>query len=151
MQKWKWLTQLCPTLCNFLGDTVHGILPPEYWSGQPFPSPGHLPHPGIKPRSPTLQADSVPAEPPGKPKNTRVGSLSLLQHIFPTHELNWGLLHCRQILYLNWATREALYKLKLSVSVKIFLYQYYKIILSLSVTRRNMHLYSDLSSTYIIL
>ena len=42
-----------------------------------------------------------------KPKNTRVGSLSLLQWIFPTQELNWGLLHCRQILY-QWAIREAL-------------------------------------------
>jgi len=49
--------------------------------------------------SPTLQADSLPAEPPGKPKNPGVGSLSLLQQIFLTQELNWGLLHCRQILY----------------------------------------------------
>ena len=38
----------------------------EYWSGLPFPSPGHLPDPGIKPRSPTLQADALPSEPPGK-------------------------------------------------------------------------------------
>ena len=36
---------------------------PEDWSGQLFPSPGDLPNPGIKPRSPTLQADSLPAEP----------------------------------------------------------------------------------------
>ena len=55
---------------------------PEYWSGQPFPSPGDLPNPGIKPRSPTLQVDSLPAEPPEKPKNTGVGSLCLLQGIF---------------------------------------------------------------------
>ena len=40
---------------------------PEYWSGWPFPSPGDLPNPGTEPRSPTLQADSLPAEPPGKP------------------------------------------------------------------------------------
>ena len=40
---------------------------------------GNLPNPGIKPRSPTLQADSLPAEPQGKPKNTEVGSLSLFQ------------------------------------------------------------------------
>ena len=39
---------------------------PEYWSGQPFPSPGDLPNPGIKPRIPALQEDSLPAEPPGK-------------------------------------------------------------------------------------
>ena len=43
---------------------------PEYWRGWPFPSPGDLPNPGIEPRSPTLQADSLPAEPPGKPINT---------------------------------------------------------------------------------
>ena len=39
----------------------------EYWSVLPFPSPGDLSDPGIKPRSPTLQADSLPSEPPGKP------------------------------------------------------------------------------------
>ena len=50
---------------------------PEYWSGQPFPSPGDIPNPGIKPRSPTLQEDSLPAEPQGKPKNTGGGNLSI--------------------------------------------------------------------------
>ena len=39
----------------------------EYWSGSPFPSPGDLPDPGIKPRSPALQEDALPSEPPGKP------------------------------------------------------------------------------------
>ena len=39
----------------------------DYWSGLPFPSPGDLPDPGIEPRSPALQADSLPSEPPGKP------------------------------------------------------------------------------------
>ena len=38
----------------------------EYWSGQPVPSPGYLPHPGIEPLSPALQVDSLPAELPGK-------------------------------------------------------------------------------------
>ena len=38
----------------------------EYWSGLPFPSPGNLPDPGIKPGSPALQADSLPFEPSGK-------------------------------------------------------------------------------------
>ena len=51
----------------------------EHWSGFPIPSPGDLPNPGIKPRSPTLQADSLPPESPGKSKNTGMGSLSLLQ------------------------------------------------------------------------
>ena len=39
----------------------------EYQSGLPFPSPGDLPDPGIEPRSPTLQVDALPSEPPGKP------------------------------------------------------------------------------------
>ena len=52
---------------------------PQYWSGQPFPSPGDLSNPGIEPRSPALQADSLPAEPQGKPKNTGLGCHFLLQ------------------------------------------------------------------------
>ena len=39
----------------------------EYWSGLPFPSPGDLPDSGIKPWSPTLEADALTSEPPGKP------------------------------------------------------------------------------------
>ena len=55
----------------------------EYWNGQPFISPDNLPNPGIKPRCPTLHADSLPAEPPGKSTvfqatlcNTEVKSLN---------------------------------------------------------------------------
>ena len=70
-----------------------------YWSGLPCPPPEDLPNPGIEPRSPTLQADSLPSEPPGKPMSNEVGSLPLLQGIFPTQILNPGLPHCRQILY----------------------------------------------------
>ena len=72
---------------------------PEYWSGQPFPSPGGLPNPGVKPRSPALQADSLPVEPHGEPKKHGVRSLYLLQQIFLTQESNRGLLHCKRILY----------------------------------------------------
>ena len=64
-----------------------------------MPFSRNLPNPGLELRSPALQVDSLPAEPPGKPKNTGVGSMSLLQGIFPTQKSNWGLLHCRQILY----------------------------------------------------
>ena len=71
----------------------------EYWNVLACPPPRDLSNPGIKRRSPTLQAGSLPSEPPGKCKNTGVGSLSLLQGIFPTQESNQGLLHCRQILY----------------------------------------------------
>ena len=77
------------------GLSVHVILQARIleWVALPF-SRG-----SCQPRSPTLQADSLPAEPQGKPKNTAVGSLCLLQWIFPTQESNWGLLHCRWILY----------------------------------------------------
>ena len=74
------------------GSSVHGILQVRIPEWVAFPFPGDLPNPGIEPRSPTLQADSLPAEPQGKPKNTGVDSLSLLQGSFPTQELNWGLL-----------------------------------------------------------
>ena len=53
------------TVRNQSSYTVHGFLQARYWSGQP--SPGDIPKPGIKLRSPTLQVDSLPAEPPGKP------------------------------------------------------------------------------------
>ena len=49
--------------------------------------------------SPALQADSLPSEPPRKPRNTGVSSLCLLQGTFPTQEWNWGLPHCRWIFY----------------------------------------------------
>ena len=65
----------------------------------PCPPARDLPNPGTEPRSPTLQVDSLPAEPQGKPKNTGVGSLSLPQLIFLTQELNQSLLHCSRILY----------------------------------------------------
>ena len=43
-----------------------GFFRQEYWNGLPFPSPGDLPNPGTEPRSPTLQADTLSSEPPGK-------------------------------------------------------------------------------------
>ena len=57
----------------------------EYWSGLPFPSPGVLPNPGIKPRSPRLWADTLPSEPPGNPNSSIAVQqispyLSVLEH-----------------------------------------------------------------------
>ena len=75
--------------------TVQGILQARILEWVPC----HSSRGSSQPRSPALRADSLPAEPPGKPKNTGVGSLSLLQQIFQTQESNQGLLHCRQILY----------------------------------------------------
>ena len=59
--------QSCPTLCDPMDSTVHRILQARTLEWVAFPSPGDLPNPGIKPRSPTLQEDSLPSEPPGKP------------------------------------------------------------------------------------
>ena len=76
-----------------------GILQARILEWVAMPSSRGLSNPGIEPRSPALQADSILSEPPGKPKNPGVGSHSLLQGIFPTQELNWGLLPCGGILY----------------------------------------------------
>ena len=81
------------------GSSVHGILQARYWSGLPCPPPGDLGDSGSKPVSSALTGRFFTTKPPGKPKNTGVGSLSLLQWIFLTKELNQDLLHCRQILY----------------------------------------------------
>ena len=96
------VAQSCPTLCDPMdcslpSSSVHGDSPwtrilsldsilhgQEYWSGLPCLPSVYLPNPGVEPRSPTLQADSLPSEPSGKTKNTGVGSLSLLQGNLPT-------------------------------------------------------------------
>ena len=94
------VTQLCLTLC----DPMYRLLCPwgfsrqEFWSRLPCPPPEDLPNPGIEPRSPTFQANSLPSEPPGKPKNTRVGSLSFLQGNFLTQESNQGFLQVDSLL-----------------------------------------------------
>ena len=98
------VTQLWPTLCDTMNGSCQaplpmGILQARILDWVAMPSSRGCPNPRIKPRSPTIQANSLPSEPPGKPKDTGVGSLSFLQGIFPTQELNLGLLHCRWILY----------------------------------------------------
>ena len=92
------VTQWCPTLCDPLNYAVRGILQARIleWVAFPF-SKG-----SSQPRSPTSRADSLTAEPQGKPKTTGVGSLPLLQGIFLTQGLKRGVLHCRQILY-QWS------------------------------------------------
>ena len=100
--KWKW-SKSRSVMSNSLWAhglyTVHGILRARILEWVAFPFSRGSSQPRIEPRFPTLQVDSLPAEPQGKPKNTGVGSLSLLQGIFPTQESNWDLLHCRWILY----------------------------------------------------
>ena len=101
------IQRACMLSCSIVSDSLQptrlfhpwGFSCQEYWSGLPCPPLGDLPNSGIEPRSLSLQADSLPPEPPGKPKNTGVGSLSLLQQIFLTQKSNQGLLHWRWILY----------------------------------------------------
>ena len=77
----------------------------EYWSGLPCPPLGDLPNPGIKPRSRTLPVDSLLSESPGKPKNTGVGSLSLLRG--SSWPRNWiGVFCLAGGFFTSWATRE---------------------------------------------
>ena len=101
----------------------------EYWSGLPFPSPGDLPNPGMEPRSPLLQVDSLPAEPQGKPRNTGVGSLPLLQGLFLTQGLNRHPLYCRWILYQlsyqrSWHINSIINQIFLSGTVVKFMYNF---------------------------
>ena len=98
------LTTPCSVACQ--APSSMGILQARILEWVAMPSSRGFSNPGIKPRSPTLQVDSLPAEPQGKPENTGVGSLSLLQGNFLTQESNWGLLHRRQILYQLGGHRE---------------------------------------------
>ena len=64
------VAQSCPTLATpwtvaYQASPSMGFSRQEYWSGLPFPSPGDLPDPGIKPRSPAFEADALTSEPPG--------------------------------------------------------------------------------------
>ena len=78
---------------------VHGILQAKILEWEAFPFSRGASQSSDPTRVSCIAGRFLPAEPPGKPKNTGVGSLSLLQRIFLTQESNWGLLHCRQILY----------------------------------------------------
>ena len=99
--KWKWKSLSCvplfvtPWTVASQTPLSMGILHSRILEWVAMPSSRG----SFQPRSPTLQVDSLPSEPQGKPKNTGVSSLSLLQVIFLTQELNCGLLHCRQIPY----------------------------------------------------
>ena len=80
--KWSEVAQSCPTLCDPMdcslpGSSVPGILQAKVLEWIAFPSPGDLPKPGIEPRSPTLQADALPSEPP---ETTEGSSACLLSY-----------------------------------------------------------------------
>ena len=79
----------------------------EYWSGLPFPSPGDLPDPGIEPRSPALQADALPSEPPRKPEfgkeETKCETLGHPPHLH-LRDMGWA---------VGWETGKKLSSIKI--------------------------------------
>ena len=78
------VTQSCLTLCDPWTTVLRGILQTRVLEWVALPFSKDIPNPEIEPSSPTLQADSLPAELQGKPENTGMGSLSLLQQTFLT-------------------------------------------------------------------
>ena len=91
------VAQSCLTLCHLMDCSVayQGPLSmefsrQEYWIGLPFPCPGDLPDPGIKPGSPTLQADALPSGPPGKPSSVQFSHSVVSNSLRPR-----GLQHAR--------------------------------------------------------
>ena len=105
MWKWKLLSRIRLFVTPW---TIQSMVfsRPEYWSGCPFPSPRDLPNPGIKPRSPMFQVDSLSAEPhKGSPRILEC-SLYLLRQIFPTQGSNPGL-RIAGGFFTVWAAREA--------------------------------------------
>ena len=99
----KWsevkVSQLCPTLCDRVDCTVHGILQARLLEWVVFPFSRGSSQLRNRTQISRIAGGFFTPEPPGKPKNTGMGSLSLLQGIFLIQELNQGLLHWRQILY----------------------------------------------------
>ena len=87
------------TLCNPMECLVHEILQVRILDCIAFPFSRGSSQPSDWTEVSALWEDYLPAEPQGKPQNTGMGSLSLLQQIFSIQELNQGLLHCRWILY----------------------------------------------------
>ena len=91
------VTQLCLTLCDPMDYTIHGILQARILEWVAFSFSRGSSRPRDRTQVPSSQVDSLPAGPQRKPQNSGVGSLFLLQWIFPTQESDRGLLHCRQI------------------------------------------------------
>ena len=76
---------VAPWIVAYQAPPSMGFSRQECWSGLPFPSLGDLPDPGIQPRSPALQADALPSEPPGKPLVNRTPILFRhLAAVYPT-------------------------------------------------------------------
>ena len=93
------VAQLCPTLCNPIDYTVHGILQARLLEWVAFPFSGGSFQPRDQTEVSRIAGGFFTSWATREAKNTGVGSLSLLQWIFLTQESNQSLLHCRWILY----------------------------------------------------
>ena len=81
-----------------------GFFRQEYWSGLPFPSPGDLPEPGIKPRSPSFEAGALTSEPPGKPSGCESWTIKKAER----QRTNAFELWCwRRLLRVPWTARRS--------------------------------------------
>ena len=93
----------------------------EYWSGLPFLSPGNLPNPGIEPRSPAFQADTLTSEPPGKSKKEKHKALWIYSHIYSLNTISLtSALEVIPNLQERVGDVEALYTLKSDSSNQYF-------------------------------
>ena len=97
--KWVKVALSCPTLCDPMDYTVCGILQARILEWVAFPFSRQSSQPRDQTQISRVEGRFFTSWATGKPKNIGVGSLSLLQQIFPTQESNRGLLHCRWILY----------------------------------------------------
>ena len=115
----------------------------EYWNRLSFPSPGDLPNPGIKPRSPALQPNSLPSEPLGKPHIVGKANLKFCNHVKAELILNSSSKHhhLQLILLYVWSMLSSCLWYHLSMlcvhnnknnTVKLFLY-FYAIVVELPV------------------
>ena len=108
------LAKVCPALCDPMAYTVHGILQARILEWVAFSSPGDLPNPGIKLRSPALQSDSLPVVPPGKPLkesgNSVVKTAHLRVSLFCELPLLCGCFHYSYNLEVKKPQKQKLYQ-----------------------------------------
>ena len=112
VSKWKTLGRVWLSVTSWTIQSME-FSRPEYCSGYPIPSPGNLPNPGNKPRSPTLQVDSLPAESPGSPRTLKCVAYPFSRG--PSWPRNWTRVSCiAGEFFTSWATREGLILSKLT-------------------------------------
>ena len=100
---WKWKSLSCVRLFATSGTVVHGILQARILEWVAVLFSRHLPHPGIKPGSPALQADYLPSQPPGKPDHQSLGKCnSKPQWDITLHPLTMTIIQKAQKIIKSW-------------------------------------------------